>query len=430
MVDNHNDNQNINQKSNELEKNNVENEAETTFSDEGIDRIYENNNKRNKNKICSKTKTSSIKVNENKIDSNKNVENISQDRNNTIEQNQVLDNTYNDVNDNNLVHKNIYNIHEQQKNKVIHTLNDYTISEPLLDNESVSTVNRSFISEKNDPLKHKECWICLSQEPNTFLCPCKCRGSTKFVHKQCFLDFIQSKKIENLKCSFCKADYILKSKYDSFLMVFDKVRKVNFYACQFIFIVYAVLLVYCILFLYGITVVLFFIGYDDLVKYISDYDSVLSYINVIRLAINVPIIPICILLSTHKKFSYVFHILPSLILFDSFDLKYFPFYFSPLLLFLYNKAISYIEKKYGKKNGEASILVNNHSFEVKIIINALLAPFIGVFVGEIFFFGAKKRSLRSFYGCVCYTLIKDFFSIYYLISARKRIRTLEIGEYQ
>lgn len=343
-----------------------------------------------------------------------------------------LEKKSNEVNHNSLTTlKRESNVHEPKNIKMSHNINDCTISEPLLNEESGTTQNRSFISENNDILKQKECWICLSQDPNVFLCPCQCKGSTKYVHKQCFLDFIQSKKIENLQCTFCKADYLIKSRYDNFIIVFEKIRKINFYTCQFIFIAYTIFLAYSVLFLYGIAVVFLFVGYEDLVQYMYDPDSIFPYslINIVRLAINLPIVPVCLLLSTHKKFSYIFHILPTLILFESFEWKYFPFYFSPLLLFLYNKMIGFIEKKFGKRNGEASILVNNHSFEIKIITGTLISPFVGIFIGETLFCGYKKKALRSFYGCVLYTLAKDLCGIYYLISLRKRIRTLEIGEY-
>lgn len=313
----------------------------------------------------------------------------------------------------------------------LQTLHDGTKSEPIVISEKQIN-SPSFVSAENELLPTKECWICLSSDPFNFIKPCQCKGSTKYVHRECFLDYIQTKSFTNIKCTFCKSKYLLKSKQERFIAHYEKIKRFNSYVCNVVFIFFTILITYTVLFIYGATVVVLFVGKDDLFDYARNESFSMfpfSLLNIVRLAINLPIVPVCLLLSTHKKFSYIFHILPSFILFDKFETKYLFLYFSPLLLFLYNKFIALLENKFGKKTGEASILVNNHQFELKIIVGTLISPFVGIFIGQILFRGYTKKAMRSFIGCLIYTLVKDFMGIYYLICLKKRINTLEIGEY-
>jgi len=67
----------------------------------------------------------------------------------------------------------------------------------------------------------KQCRICLEDEENLknpFIAPCKCIGSVRFIHMDCFRAWLCNKKLEQydtgvlslfweeLKCDICKSD--------------------------------------------------------------------------------------------------------------------------------------------------------------------------------------------------------------------------------
>lgn len=66
----------------------------------------------------------------------------------------------------------------------------------------------------------RSCRICLEEEEtkqNPFITPCKCIGSVRFIHLDCFKSWLGSKKLvnyndgvtsffwEDLKCDLCKS---------------------------------------------------------------------------------------------------------------------------------------------------------------------------------------------------------------------------------
>nr|XP_014275132.1 E3 ubiquitin-protein ligase MARCH5-like [Halyomorpha halys] len=63
----------------------------------------------------------------------------------------------------------------------------------------------------------RQCWICFATEeddPNqTWTKPCKCKGTTKWVHQRCLLMWIDLKakngKTEKILCPQCKMEYTI-----------------------------------------------------------------------------------------------------------------------------------------------------------------------------------------------------------------------------
>ncbi|KAM0674191.1 E3 ubiquitin-protein ligase march5 [Gurleya vavrai] len=324
-------------------------------------------------------------------------------------------------------HRSKFGIYENEHLE-LNTVHDQTISEPTKEKPNIE-VEKPITADDSEILKN--CWICLTEDFGEFLKPCKCRGSTKFVHRQCFLDFLQTKTSEKLVCSFCKAPYILKYKNEKFIKFYDKLKKFNYYFSNFMFMAIAFSTIYAIFFIYGASVVFYFVGCDDFFDYALQ-DSFGSFpfrfLNIVRLAINIPMVPICLLLTAHRKFSCFFHCLPTYILDNDLNLKYVLIYLTPMIYYVYYRFIFYLEKKFGKKSDEASIMVNNHHFEMKVVVNTLITPYIGISFGYCFNM-FEKRYVRSAVGCIFYVLIRDFLGIYYLFSLKKRIKTMVIGEY-
>ena len=70
-------------------------------------------------------------------------------------------------------------------------------------------------NKKNNKKKvDKQCRICMEKidsKVNPFLNPCECKGTVKWIHKECLLKWINTSK--NYSCPQCKYYYKLKTKY-------------------------------------------------------------------------------------------------------------------------------------------------------------------------------------------------------------------------
>lgn len=53
------------------------------------------------------------------------------------------------------------------------------------------------------------CRYCL-EEAKDLITPCSCKGSLRYVHKKCLMEWFQTKK--ELQCELCKTDFSLKVK--------------------------------------------------------------------------------------------------------------------------------------------------------------------------------------------------------------------------
>jgi len=98
--------------------------------------------------------------------------------------------------------KNIFSRRNQvhsNLNEEEHTSNSNIIP-GIIDEHQVPIINNYITAFK----KCRYCYMCNNQ--NTFICPCKCKGSIKFVHIYC-LERWRRIKNNPYKCEICKKKY-------------------------------------------------------------------------------------------------------------------------------------------------------------------------------------------------------------------------------
>ena len=79
-----------------------------------------------------------------------------------------------------------------------------------LDNSLFKKINTD-IESQFDEIDEKECRICLESGGNLIVM-CNCKGSCKFVHKECIETWINSFPKEHIKhnvCEICNSNYNL-----------------------------------------------------------------------------------------------------------------------------------------------------------------------------------------------------------------------------
>lgn len=92
--------------------------------------------------------------------------------------------------------------------------------EPLSHSETRGSGGSNHYSEGPEPVgAHlgRSCWICFATEEDNRLArwvqPCKCRGTTKWVHQSCLYRWIDEKQNGNHRrtvvCQQCRTEYII-----------------------------------------------------------------------------------------------------------------------------------------------------------------------------------------------------------------------------
>jgi hypothetical protein len=66
----------------------------------------------------------------------------------------------------------------------------------------------------------KQCRICLSENEKDIVSPCHCKGSVKYVHKECLQKWVDVKGV--LNCDLCKKKYNVKLKLEEENKVFAR----------------------------------------------------------------------------------------------------------------------------------------------------------------------------------------------------------------
>lgn len=325
--------------------------------------------------------------------------------------------------------------------------NDTSVHPTLSSADAIETIKQrgslyyqreedTITSANINSLSIKECWICLSLDESEFVRPCLCKGSTKYVHKKCFLKYLENKSLKNLKCSFCKKKYMLKAEEIPFIPSYELLRRLNALFSNFVFIVVILTLVYSILFIYGFSVLLAFVGKKYLLAYLRESNMLNLYFaeipfNFIRLGYICPVLPVILLMTRQRKFSLVFNLVPSILLVDTFSFKWLLLYFLPVIAFFYNRAIMNYQYRLGMVYHETgSVIINNHFVELKILVNTLTGPFWGVLIGRVlFFFSSMENHKKSIIGYMIAVFFKDLLCIRYLQALQNRNKNVEIGEY-
>lgn len=274
-------------------------------------------------------------------------------------------------------------------------------------------------------LSLQECWICLTDDDRSFLRPCMCRGSTKYVHRDCFESFIKSKNLSNLKCNFCKASYRIEIPYQSFITLYELLSRINGHICTWVFILAIALIAYTVLFLYGIAAIIAIIGTDDFNTYIVQEMILSRYIfRLCKLMIGAPMIPVYLCFTVNQRFTLATHLLPSLLVVDSLSFSWCGLYATLATYYVYKRAVKYVEDKLGMcPQRTGGIIINNHQIAIKEMVCALLLPFVGNFVGR-----AVERP--SLVGIGVFVVVKDFVSISYLVCKNRIFDSIKVIEYK
>ncbi|CAK9298877.1 unnamed protein product, partial [Gordionus sp. m RMFG-2023] len=156
----------------------------------------------------------------------------------------------------------------------------------------------------------KHCWVCFATEQDDmdefyqsgskyylhqWVQPCRCKGTTKWVHQACLQRWIDEKQKGNqsqaVSCPQCKFQYvILLPKSGPVIYILEQIDKIIFKICPFIAAGIIVGTVYWTAVTYGAVTVMQVVGHKEGLQLLESADPML-------LLLGLPAIPIILILS-------------------------------------------------------------------------------------------------------------------------------------
>ncbi|XP_041985338.1 E3 ubiquitin-protein ligase MARCHF5 [Aricia agestis] len=260
--------------------------------------------------------------------------------------------------------------------------------------------------QASDEENVKSCWVCFATEADDKLAawvqPCKCIGTTKWVHQSCLQRWVDEKQRGNISrkvlCPQCKAEYIVVfPTMGAFVALLDTLEEITHKISPFI--AGGVLLgsIYWIAITYGAVTVMQVVGHREGLEMMESADPLV-------LLVLLPTIPVALI--SAKMYSW-----------------------EDVVLMMLRKycakvpALAYI-LPFGSVEGDRGAIVsgqptnsnsnaNSHLSPTRIFCSALLLPTISTIIGKIFFRSIKNNLHRTILGGLTYITIKGALKIYH-----------------
>lgn len=262
--------------------------------------------------------------------------------------------------------------------------------------------NSQVLSNNDDNVK--SCWVCFATEADDSMAawvqPCRCIGTTKWVHQSCLQRWVDEKQRGNISrkvlCPQCKAEYIVVfPSMGAFVTLLDALEEVTHKICPFI--AGGVLLgsIYWIAITYGAVTVMQVVGHREGLEMMESADPLV-------LLVLLPTIPITLI--SAKMYNWE----------------------DTVLLFLRKycskiPALGYI-LPFGSVENERAVVSSSNTTtagsnpqlsSTRIFCSALLLPTISTIIGKIFFRSIQNNLHRTILGGLTYITIKGALKIYH-----------------
>lgn len=265
----------------------------------------------------------------------------------------------------------------------------------------------------------RSCWVCFATEDDDRLAawvqPCKCSGTTRWVHQTCLQRWVDEKQRGNITrrvlCPQCKAEYIVVfPSLGAFVALLDAMEEITHKICPFI--AGGVLLgsIYWIAITYGAVTVMQVVGHREGLEMMESADPLV-------LLVLLPTIPVTLI--SAKMYNWEDSVL--------FFLRK---YCAKIPALAYVLPFGNVESDRGAivtgQTNQQNQNASSHLSPTRIFCSALLLPTISTIIGKIFFRSIQNNIHRTLLGGLTYITIKGALKIYhkqmlYIRYSRRRI---------
>uniref|UniRef100_T1ISN4 E3 ubiquitin-protein ligase MARCHF5 n=1 Tax=Strigamia maritima TaxID=126957 RepID=T1ISN4_STRMM len=271
----------------------------------------------------------------------------------------------------------------------------------------------------------RSCWVCFASDEDdpsaSWVQPCRCRGTTKWVHQNCLQRWIDEKQKGNTSlkvvCPQCNTEYlIIFPKLGPVVYFMDLCDGVIYKICPFLAAGLMISSVYWSGVTYGAVTVMQILGHKEGLKYMEQIDPLL-------LLLGLPTIPVMLILG-------------KLVHWEDFILRTWRRHSSkiPFLGSIMGESPELEQQQRYVLDGSIGDPVS----ATRILIGALILPTIANTVGAMFFDRIQSSLQKTILGGLVFIACKGAFKIYYKqkqlyrLSQRKILDFVEpsVGEQQ
>ncbi|XP_070539953.1 E3 ubiquitin-protein ligase MARCHF5-like [Ptychodera flava] len=244
----------------------------------------------------------------------------------------------------------------------------------------------------------RTCWVCFATEEDDrsapWTRPCRCRGTTKWVHQSCLQRWIDEKQKGNsttkVACPQCNTEYlIVYPKLGSFVYILDTVDKIIYKVCPFAAAGIVVGSIYWTAVTYGAVTVMQVLGHKEGLDVMERADPLF-------LLIGLPTIPVMLILG--KMIRWEDYILK---LWRKHSTKI------PFLSYIFPDLAP------GFRVPAEPVPMNDPISATRILCGALIFPTIATICGKLMFGSLNSNLQRTILGGIAFVTIKGAMKIYY-----------------
>ncbi|XP_076181102.1 E3 ubiquitin-protein ligase MARCHF5 isoform X2 [Ptiloglossa arizonensis] len=244
------------------------------------------------------------------------------------------------------------------------------------------------------------CWVCFATDEDdataSWVKPCHCRGTTKWVHQGCIQRWVDEKQIgragARVACPQCNTEYIIVYPTMSpLVVVLDAIDGIIFRICPVIAATLLAGSVYWTAVTYGALTVMQVVGHKDGLAMMDQTDPLV-------LLVGLPTIPIILILG-------------KLVNWEDQALGLFRRHACTVPILRHFLPSSYSRDDRAQSEDEPPL--SDPVSTTRILCGALILPSIASICGKIFFESIPSNFQRTLLGGIAFIMIKGAFKIYY-----------------
>lgn len=251
------------------------------------------------------------------------------------------------------------------------------------------------------PLDHEDrnCWVCFATDEDDrtalWVKPCRCRGTTMWVHQICLQRWIDEKQKGNsnakVACPQCNTEYIIIfPKLGTLISIMEPLDRLINKTCPFVAGGIFIGSLYWTMVTYGSVTVMQVLGHKEGLSVMEGSDPLV-------LLIGLPLIPSMLILG-------------KMIRWEDYVLRLWRKHSAKLPLFKY--LFPNDDASLARIPAEASNISDPISI-TRMLCGALILPTIATTVGKILFGNVSSNFQRTLLGGVAFVVIKGALKIYY-----------------
>ncbi|XP_075216439.1 E3 ubiquitin-protein ligase MARCHF5-like [Lycorma delicatula] len=267
---------------------------------------------------------------------------------------------------------------------------------------AINTISTDYpTNQSRNTEERRYCWVCFASEDDdtsaTWVQPCSCRGSTKWVHQACLQRWVDEKQKGNrtgkVSCPQCNTEYIIiLPQMGPLLLILDTVDVAVYKVCPFVAAGIVVGSIYWTAVTYGAVTVMQVLGHKDGLTAMEHADPLV-------LLIGLPAIPIVLILGKMVRW-------------EDTVLTFLRKYSPKLPLLKYILPSFACESEIPRNNSDLPAVSDTVS-ATRVLCSALLFPSVATVCGKVLFDNIPSNLQRTLLGGIAFIALKGCIKIYY-----------------